>query len=228
MGHRRIAAFDFDGTISTRDTLLPFLAGACGRRAFARAASRAGWRAARIRLGDGGPSAEVHHRDASKAHLLGELLIGRTASWLAGAGRDYARDVLPDQLRPEMVDQIRWHGDNGHELVLVSASLDAYLSPFAAGHGFHQVIAVVMEADGAGILTGAMARPNVRGPEKAVRLREWLAGDEPAFMWAYGNSSGDSELLEMADQAVWVGRRRRTSVSDPGPRAPNATMGPRR
>ncbi len=46
--------------------------------------------------------------------------------------------------------------------------------------------------------------PNVRGPEKAVRLRSWLGGDVPEMLWAYGNSSGDTELLAMADAPVWV------------------------
>ena len=216
MGQRRIAAFDFDGTITTRDTLLPFLARTCGRRTFARALRAAGQVAARSRM-SGSAAAGLHHRDASKAVLLRELFSGRSTSWLAEVGGAYADDVLPGQLRPEMVTQIGWHRDNGHELVLVSASLAAYLDPFGGRHDFDHVIAVELETDGTGTLTGELARPNVRGLQKAIRLREWLAGDEPAFMWAYGNSSGDKELLEMADQPVWVGRRRRAAV-DPGPR----------
>jgi phosphatidylglycerophosphatase C len=151
-------------------------------------------------------------------------LAGRSASWLAEAGADYARHVLPGVLRPEMVAQIDWHRDNGHELVIVSASLDAYLGPFGAHHGFDEVIGVTLAVDDRGVLTGDLARPNVRGPEKAVRLREWLAGDEPAFVWSYGNSSGDRELLELADQPVWVGRRRRTPSAD-GSRAQGADPG---
>ena len=40
MSGRRIAAFDFDGTLTRRDTLLPFLTRACGPRAVGRIASR--------------------------------------------------------------------------------------------------------------------------------------------------------------------------------------------
>lgn len=219
MGDRRIAAFDFDGTITTRDTLLPFLARTCGRRTFARALRSAGLVAARSRVGSRLHPADSHHRDASKTVLLRELLTGRSAVWLAERGDAYAREVLPTVIRPEMIDQIGWHRDNGHELVLVSASLDAYLRPFGTAQGFDEIIAVTLEVDDTDTLTGELARPNVRGPEKAVRLREWLAGDEATFMWGYGNSSGDRELLALADQPVWVGRRRPTSRTAPQPGA---------
>lgn len=211
MGERRIAAFDFDGTISTNDTLVPFLARTFGRKAFAQALRRASRAAVEARMSRQGPTA-LHPRDAAKARMIRELLTGRSATWFAEVGEAYARDVLPGKLRPEMVRQVEWHRDNGHDLVLVSASLDIYLRPFGQDHGFDEVIAVTLEVDSDGNLTGALARPNVRGPEKAVRLREWLAGDSPEFMWGYGNSSGDRELLEMADQPVWIGRRRRSDA----------------
>jgi len=208
VGERRIAAFDFDGTITARDTLLPFLARTCGRRTFARALRHAGRAAVEARARRAAPG-DGHPRDEAKAVLIRELLRGRSADWLARVGESYASEVIPDQLRPEMVRQVNWHRDNGHELVLVSASLDAYLRHFGRAHGFDEVIGVTLEIDDDGTLTGELDRPNVRGPEKATRFREWLAGDEPVFMWGYGNSSGDRELLDLADQAVWIGRRRR-------------------
>ncbi len=211
MSDRRIAAFDFDGTISRRDTLLPFLARACGISAFSRAVARTAPTAARARTGR--LTGDVHHRDASKAALLQDLLRGREATWLHREGRRYA-GVLDAKLRPEMVEQIAWHRAAGHELVIVSAGLRTYLEPFAAAHGFHHVIAVELEEGETGRLTGNMVGPNVRGPEKAARLRSWFGGDHPAMLWAYGNSSGDRELLAMADVPVWVasGPKRATTA----------------
>lgn len=201
MTGRRIAAFDFDGTLTRRDTLLPFLVRACGSRAVARAAGLVAPVNVRSRLGrleDG-----LHHRDATKEALLGHLMAGRTAAWLAEEGAAFAQ-TLEARLRPVMVEQLRWHREAGHELVIVSAGLCAYLEPFAAEHGFDHVIAVGLEADDQGVLTGRLTGPNVRGPEKAVRLRAWLGDDRPDLLWAYGNSSGDRELLAMADAPVWV------------------------
>lgn len=201
MTGRRIAAFDFDGTLTRRDTLLPFLVHACGARTVATAVSRVAPLAARARLGR--LEGELHHRDATKEALLRELFTGRDPGWLADQATGFAR-TLRARFRPEMVEQVRFHRDAGHELVIVSAGLAAYLEPFAATEGFDHVIAVELEVGPGGRLSGALAGPNVRGPEKAVRLRRWLDGDEPELLWAYGNSSGDRELLAMADVPVWV------------------------
>ena len=201
MPERRIAAFDFDGTLTRRDTVLPFLIRACGAGAVTRAVARVTPTGIRGRFG--GSERGSHHRDVVKEALLRELLAGREASWLAERGADYAQ-TLTGHLRPTMVNQVQWHHGQGHELVIVSASLHAYLDPFAAAHGFHHVIAVGLATDEAGILTGDLTGPNVRGPEKAVRFNSWLNSERPAFMWAYGNSSGDVDLLALADHAVWV------------------------
>lgn len=204
MSERRIAAFDFDGTLTQRDTLLPFLVRFCGAQRVARAVAKVAPTGARARLGR--LESELHHRDAVKERLLAELLGGRPATWLTEAGAEYAR-TLSARLRAPLVAQVSWHRNAGHELVIVSASLGAYLRPFAEAQGFHHVIAVELEEAPGGLLTGSLDGPNVRGPEKAVRLRRWLDGDEPDLLWAYGNSSGDAELLAMADVPVWVDRR---------------------
>ena len=88
-----------------------------------------------------------------------------------------------------------------------------HLRPLARDFGFAEVIAVELAFDpDTDRATGDLLRPNVRGDQKAVRLREWL-GDRPATeLWAYGNSSGDDELLAMADHATWIGARAARSV----------------
>jgi len=212
---RRIAAFDFDGTLTRRDTLLPFLVRTCGSRAVARAVARVAPGSARARLG--GLEHEIHHRDATKEALLGALLAGRDAGWFAEAGEAFAR-TLPRRIRPGMAAQVRWHRAHGHELVIVSASLLTYLDPFARREGFDHVIAVGMEVGHGGRLTGHLTGPNVRGPEKAVRVREWLGDETAGLGWCYGNSSGDTELLALAQVPVWVNRRReRATLSAPSP-----------
>ena len=204
MPERRIAAFDFDGTLTRRDTLLPFLVRSCGASRVAQAVSRVAPVAARARVGR--LESELHHRDVVKERLLADLFTGRDAQWFAQMGEEYAR-TLPQRIRPALAEQVAWHRSTGHELIIVSASLLTYLAPFARDQGFDHVIGVGMEVDDAGRLTGALTGPNVRGPEKAVRLRAWLGGERPSFLWAYGNSSGDAELLEMADVPVWVQKR---------------------
>lgn len=183
---------------------MPFLVRTCGAAAVAGAFARVFPAVARARFG---PNDEgIDHRDVAKETLLGSLLAGRDVEWFAAAGRAFAL-ALPSRVRPEMIERVEWHRTQGHELVIVSASLLTYLKPFARHQRFDHVIAVDLEADHDGRLTGRLTGPNVRGPEKAVRLRSWLAGEQPRAVWGYGNSHGDAELLELADHAVWVNRR---------------------
>jgi phosphatidylglycerophosphatase C len=193
-GGRHVAAFDFDGTITRRDTLVPFLRLVAGRRGFGAAFVRS-----LPALGG------AERRDAYKAAVLRRVLTGMPASRFQAIAREYGYG-LPAVFRPEMVERIRGHQQQGHEVVIVSASLRAYLDPVVEELGLDGVCAVELEVDD-DHLTGAMVGPNCRGPQKVVRLTEWLGGEVPARLWAYGNSSGDRELLAAADEPTWVRRR---------------------
>ena len=192
---RQVAAFDFDGTITHKDTLVPFLRHVAGLPRFT-GAFLAGLPA--LVRGD--------RREAYKAAVLRRVLAGRAADDLQATAAAYGAR-LPEQFRPEMVERIRWHQDEGHEVVIVSASLRAYLDPVVEHLGLDGVVAVELEVDEAGQLTGAMVGPNCRGHQKVVRLTEWLGGEAPERLWAYGNSSGDRELLAVAHEPTWVGRK---------------------
>jgi phosphatidylglycerophosphatase C len=184
-----VAAFDFDGTLSRSDTMVPFLVGC------------AGWR----RVGLAGLASWRHGlrgRDEMKVATVARLFRGWSEDRFADEGRTYAA-TLADVLRPESVERLRWHQSEGHPVVLVSAGLTTYLRPLAAELGIDDVLAVELEALD-GYLTGAvLGGVNCRGPEKVARLEAWLGGDEPP-LFAYGNSSGDRELLARADVGIMV------------------------
>ncbi len=120
------------------------------------------------------------------------------------------REVYEGGLRGEVVESLRGHVDAGDTVVLVSASFEVYLRPLAELLGVHDVLAVRLEVDSNGVLTGRLDGPNCRGPEKVVRLHEWLdrnaGGRRAVHLSAYGDSRGDRELLADADEAHWVGR----------------------
>ena len=137
----------------------------------------------------------------------------------------YARDLLSDQLRPDVLSRLEDHRRAGHEVLFVSASLVYYLEPLADLLGVCAVLAVE-PAQLDGRLTGELVRPNVRAEQKALRLREWLGAPadgpvEGTRLWGYGNSSGDHELLQMSDHAFWLGRPNKVpsgaKVFVPGP-----------
>jgi phosphatidylglycerophosphatase C len=196
---RTIAAFDVDGTLTKRDTLVPFLASIVGWPALARAAARSTPALVPIALGRG-------DRDAAKERMLVRLLGGRRYDDIARAGVSYGREVVPGLVRPEMRDRLQWHRDQGHEVVLVSAGLDVYLRHTAEVLGANGLLCTRLEVDGDGRCTGRMVGGNCRGPAKAQRLLAHLGRDD-ATIWAYGDSTGDDEMLDLAEHAVRVRHR---------------------
>jgi HAD superfamily hydrolase (TIGR01490 family) len=198
---RVVAAFDFDGTLTRRDTLLPFLVDVAGPAVVAQALARDAPQLAAMAFGR-------FDRDVAKAKLIARVLAGKAYGDVVSRGRDYATRVVDGGLRSATVARLRWHTEQGHEVVIVSASLDAYLHEIAQRLGVATVLCTTLEVDAGGTLTGRLTGGNCRGPEKATRLRAHL-GDEPVTLWAYGDSTGDAELLAMADHPVRVTRRGR-------------------
>jgi phosphatidylglycerophosphatase C len=197
-----VVAFDFDGTLSPRDNFVPFLRRFAGTTAVAGAFAVSGLRVAQ--------AGRAHwSRNNMKAELLDRLVGGRDIADLDDTARAFAADVLARHLRAEAVEHADWHRAQGHRLVIVSASLAVYLRPIADHLRFDAVLATELEVGDDGRCTGHMDGENVRGPEKARRLDEWIARELPGtspFVWAYGDSSGDTELWARADRAVRLGR----------------------
>jgi phosphatidylglycerophosphatase C len=195
----KIAAFDFDGTLTRSDTLGPFLRDVCGTAAFVRALAADAPRLVLAGIGAGS-------RDAAKERMLRRLLGGREHSELVVRGRAFAERVATTGMRSEMVSRLEWHAREGHELAIVSASLDVYLEPIAERLGIGTVLCSRLEVNGAGLVTGNLVGGNCRAAEKLRRIRERF-GDDGYELWAYGNSAGDAEMLAAADHPVRIGHR---------------------
>lgn len=190
---RTVAVFDFDGTLTRRDTLLPFL-----RR------TRGGPRTSIALLATS--LLLLRDRDAAKEGLLRRLLAGADVDELHTAATVFADVVVERSLRPSMLERVEAHKADGHELVIVTASPELYVGPIGERLGFDAVLGTRLETDGNGHLTGRLQGRNCRGVEKVERLRAWLGSD--AELYAYGDSSGDRALWQFADHAYRVRRGR--------------------
>lgn len=198
----RVAAFDVDGTLTTADCVVPFLRRTVGTPTLVRRMLRTpvGLTRAGVR----------RDRDALKAASAAATFRGLPIELVEADARLFAREVHDRRLRRDVVESLRRHADAGHTVLLVSASFEVYLRPLAELLGAHDVLAVRLEVGDDGILTGGLEGPNCRGPEKVVRLHDWLdrhaGGRAAVHLVAYGDSRGDRELLADADEAHWLGR----------------------
>ena len=191
-----VAAFDFDGTVTDRDTLVPFLVRAFGRpRVVATFALLAGTGLAyllrRVSI------------DEFKRRVLRRLVAGVPAARMRALGPAHARAVS-SWVRADAQARIAWHREQGHRLVLVSSTLDLYLDEVGARLGFDDVLCSRLEVgrDDAGIerFTGALAGSDCTGAEKVRRLTALVGALAAHELHVYGDSAGDRELLAVADQ----------------------------
>ena len=199
---RTVAAFDFDGTLTRHDSLVPFLARLVGWPRLLRALVG-------VAPAFAGALARRADRDDAKARLLVALLRNEPYARVADVGATYGRDLARTGLQPMMRDRVAWHRSQGHDVVIVSASLDLYLDTVGRLLDVQAVLCTRLEIDGSGRCTGRMLGGNCRGPAKATRLRDYL-GAEPVEVWAYGDSAGDREMFAMADHVVRARRGRLT------------------
>ena len=191
-----VAAFDVDGTLTTRDCVTRFLLRAAGPKLVG----------ALARHPFGLVSAAItRDRDRVK-ELACSVLRGIDGDTIDELGSEFAREVARRWLRDDVVARLDRHRRLGHTVILASASLDAYLRPLARALQVDGVVCTRLERGLDGRLTGRLVGRNCRAAEKARRVREWLAsaGLSDAILWAYGDSPGDRELLASADHPVWV------------------------
>jgi len=196
----RVAAFDVDGTLTRRDCVVPFLRQVAGTRQLVRGLMSVEATGAVAR----------RDRDALKAAGAAAAFSGRPLDAVEIEATLFAQSVFETGLRPDVVESLRAHQGRGDTVLLVSASFEVYLRPLADLLGVDDVLAARLEVDSARTLTGRLDGANCRGPEKVRRLHDWLdehaGGRTAVHVTAYGDSTGDRELLADADDAQWVGR----------------------
>lgn len=204
---RVVAVFDLDGTLTRGDTLLPFLLHALGRMRFAlRLPLALPWLAA-LALG-------LASRDRAKEGVLRAFLGGRSRAALECRGAEFAREHLPRLLRAEAMRKLAWHRERRHHCVLVSASLDLYVRPWALAAGFDDVFCSALEyRDGAA--TGRLEGANCRGEEKVRRMQEKYGDLGRLVLHGYGDSPDDRHFLALCAKAHY--RPFRAAAEAPGP-----------
>ncbi|MBN1496281.1 MAG: HAD-IB family hydrolase [Spirochaetes bacterium] len=190
----RLALFDFDGTITTRDSLGDFLLHTCGAL---RCAAALIMLAPVLALRLAGKIPNWKAKEAVFRHFL----EGCPVTDFAAAASDYAANRLPRIIRKIALERIEWHRSQGHRAIIVSASPEQWIKPWCGRYGM-EVIATRLEIR-ADILTGGIDGANCYGEEKARRIRETVNLAEYEYIYAYGDSKGDTEMLSMANERYY-------------------------
>ena len=191
-----VAAFDFDGTITYRDTLFPFLFYVGG---FVKTVGKLLWLSPML----AGYVMGIVSRQETKERVLTSFFQGMSLEKLRDYGKKFVEEKMPRLLKPEALQRLRWHQEQGHRCVLVTASVDAYVEPWAKQAGFDDIISSKIAVDSGSLITGKLAGNNCWGVEKTRRLEALLGPRDRYCLYAYGDSRGDLEMLAFADYTYY-------------------------
>ena len=186
-----IVAFDFDGTLTVRDSFTAFLRWRSGPT---------GWPLGLVKMAPA-VVAYAKHRDRGelKAASVAQFLRGVSRSELEADAARFADQAWTGFMRPDALACWNDWGSRGAHRVIVTASPETTVAPFARRLGADALLGTALVFDGQDRVTGAFAGPNCRAAEKVARLQA-AYGPDIRLAAAYGDTSGDTEMLAIADQ----------------------------
>lgn len=203
MEKEKVFCFDFDGTLTTRDTLLAFIAHVHGDGRLLRTLLRYSPKLVAMKLG-------IYPNWAVKQQVFTHLFRGMPLDVFTAHCQDFAA-ANGHLMRPKARQLLHELLSEGRRVIVVSASIENWVRPFFTEidpDGAITVLGTRVEVSG-GELTGRFLSANCYGPEKVNRLRSLLPlPRERYFITAYGDSRGDKELLAYADEGHFKPFRR--------------------
>ena len=182
-----IAFFDFDGTITNKDSFFLFLKFVLKNKFY-------------IKLIINLPILicyKLNLLSNTKAkELVLKLCIKNMKEKDLNAKMESFTSVLESICMQNALEKIKWHKNNNHEVVIVSASLEIYLKKLAKKLGVELIATKLKIKDGK--ITGELLTPNCYGEEKVKRIKDKYHLNLYSSIYVYGDSKGDKEMLEIA------------------------------
>lgn len=186
-----LAIFDFDGTISTKDSFEDFIFFCHGKVKTVCGLLQNSPTLLQYLFGS---MSNSNAKERIFAHFYQNWEITKFDNF----AQRHARERLPKILRPGALEKLAWHKAQGHKIVIVSASFENYLSVWCKKEGFDLLATQLHVIDNK--ITGKFASKNCYGEEKINRLKQAYNLADFEFIYAYGDSRGDLPLKTIANE----------------------------
>ncbi|PAF53548.1 hypothetical protein BKH42_05595 [Helicobacter sp. 13S00482-2] len=183
-----IAFFDFDGTMTHKDSLFLFVRFLVGKRGFYWGIFIHLYILLGYLMG-------ILKNSYAKERLSGYFFKGYESKEFLDKCEKFL-PILKTTLKESALKKIYWHKKQGHKVVLVSASFEEYLRPLCEELKI-DCIGTILEITN-GRLSGKFASLNCYGKEKVNRIQSKYVLKDYTQIYAYGDSEGDKEMLELA------------------------------
>lgn len=185
----KISFFDFDGTITKDDSMFRFIRFAVGDFKFV------------IGLFFLSPvlilfKLKIIPNYQAKSRMISHFFKGYNIKTFEKLASEFSLNHIDKILKPSAIEKIQWHKNEGHKVVVVSASIDLWLRPWCEKNNL-ELIATQIEVLN-GLVTGKFRSKNCYGIEKVNRINSIYNLDNYEYIYAYGDSKGDMEMLNLA------------------------------
>jgi len=189
-----VTAYDFDGTITHKDTLLEFIKYSKGKWSFLRGFILYSPILILMKL-------KLYPNWKAKQKIFSYYYRGMNINKFNSICDRFTNDRLY-LLRNSAIKSLQNNIDNRHKVVIVSASVDNWVASFVKQFDV-KIIGTIIEIDKNDNITGKFLTKNCCGQEKINRLLDVYPNREEYDLYAYGDSRGDKELLEFADKSFY-------------------------
>jgi len=187
-----LAIFDFDNTITTKDTLKEFILYYFGKRNYYKGMFICS-RFILLYL------FKIISNNLAKEKVLTYFFKDTKMEDIVNAGISFSNNYLPLIIDANALLKINSHKSNGDTLVIISASSRIWFYDWGIKNGFQIIISTELEIKN-GKLTGKIKGNNCYGLEKVKRLIEIVDLNQFNYIYVYGDSKGDYDLLKIADE----------------------------
>lgn len=198
---KTLVLFDFDGTLTTKDTLFLFTRYAVGSFRFFMGLFLLFIPLALQKVG------LLSAHDA-KEIFLAHFFKGLNVSEFKLKATRFSVEVLPAYIRKGALEAIRQHHNEQARMVIVSASPEWWIKPWAAQQGIEVIATRLVVTDDK--ITGAIDGLNCNREEKVSRIKTHLNLEDYDRVIVYGDSDGDKAMLSLATEKHFKPFRDRT------------------
>ena len=191
---KKVFAFDFDGTLTNRDTLLEFIRFACGTQKLLLGFLLYSPLLVLMKL-------RLYPNGKAKQKVFAHFFKGMSIRKFNALCNIFAL-TNRHLLRSDVVSQLEQALAEGAEVLIVSASIDNWVQLFFSNpsNPLLKVLGTKIEVVD-GHLTGRFLTPNCYGQEKVRRILALYPDRSEYHLTAFGDSRGDREMLAFADEA---------------------------
>ena len=189
-----IAFFDFDGTVTTKDSMVDFIQYAIGKRKYYLGLIFLSKTLIAYKL-------KLISNHIAKERLISHYFKDWDTSKFKTIANQYSLEKIDTITRDSAIKKIKWHQQNKHKVVIVSASIDVWLEAWCKKNDI-TLIATQLKIKN-NKLTGEFDSKNCYGIEKVSRIKEVFDLNLYKRIYVYGDSSGDKEMLAIASERFY-------------------------